>query len=97
MQRSKAVNRAGIASLLAFCRQHGLGWLPSAGNFLCIDVGRSGREVFLELLKRGVITRPVDNYGLPHFLRISIGSEAENARLIEALSEVLKGWGGLPL
>ena len=91
LQRSKAVNRAGIASLLAFCRQHGLGWLPSAGNFLCIDVGRSGREVFLELLKRGVITRPVDNYGLPHFLRISIGTEAENARLLAALADVLNG------
>jgi len=37
-----------------------------------------------------VITRPVDNYGLPRFLRITIGAEAENARLIEALGEVLK-------
>lgn len=72
------------------CRQWGLNWLPSVGNFLCVDVGRSGREMFLELLKRGVIVRPVDNYGLPHFLRISIGSQAENARLIEALGTVLK-------
>lgn len=91
LQRSKAVNRAGMASLLAFCRQHGLSWLPSAGNFLCIDVGRPGREVFLELLKRGVITRPVDNYGLPRFLRISIGTEAENVRLLAALVDVLHG------
>ncbi len=72
------------------CRQWGLNWLPSAGNFLCVDVGRSGREVFLDLLKRGVIARPVDNYGLPRHLRISIGSETENARLIEALGAVLK-------
>ncbi|CDI04218.1 Histidinol-phosphate aminotransferase 2 [Candidatus Competibacter denitrificans Run_A_D11] len=89
LENGKAVNRAGMANLLAFCRQHGLNWLPSAGNFLCIDVGRPGREVYLELLKCGVITRPVDNYGLPRFLRISIGTEAENARLLAALAEVL--------
>ncbi len=72
------------------CRRLGLSGLPSAGNFLCVDMGRSGREVFLALLKRGVIARPVDNYGLPNFLRISIGTEAENTRLIEALTAVLQ-------
>ena len=90
LERSRTLNRAGIQQLQDACRQWGLSWLPSVGNFLCVDVGRSGREMFLELLKRGVIVRPVDNYGLPHFLRISIGSQAENARLIEALGTVLK-------
>lgn len=89
LERSRAVNWEGIQRLQAFCRQNGLAWLPSAGNFLCVDVGRPGREVFLELLKCGVITRPVDNYGLPRFLRISIGTAAENTRLIEALGQVL--------
>ncbi len=91
LARGKAVNRDGLARLTVFCRQRGLAWLPSAGNFLCVEVGRPGREVFLELLKRGVITRPVDNYGLPRFLRISIGTEAENARLLDALGDVLDG------
>ena len=90
LKRSKALNRAGMKQLQEACRQLGLNWLPSVGNFLCVDMGRPGREVFLELLKRGVITRPVDNYGLPRFLRITIGAEAENARLIEALTDVLK-------
>jgi histidinol-phosphate aminotransferase len=90
LERSKTLNRAGMRQLQDACRQWGLNWLPSAGNFLCVDVGRPGREVFLDLLKRGVIARPVDNYGLPQHLRISIGSEAENARLIEALGAVLK-------
>ncbi len=90
LERSRAVNRAGMKQLRDACRHLGLNWLPSVGNFLCVDVDRPGREVFLELLKRGVITRPVDNYGLPRFLRISIGTETENARLIEALAEVLK-------
>jgi histidinol-phosphate aminotransferase len=90
LERSRAVNRAGMRQLRDACRQLGLDWLPSAGNFLCVDVGRPGREVFLELLQRGIIARPVDNYGLPRFLRISIGSEAENARLIQALGDVLR-------
>jgi len=90
LERSRTLNRAGMQQLQDACRQWGLSWLPSVGNFLCVDMGRSGREVFLELLKRGVIARPVDNYGLPRFLRISIGSQAENARLIEALGAVLK-------
>ena len=91
LERSRALNRAGMRQLQEACRQWGLNWLPSVGNFLCVDVGRPGREVFLELLKRGVIARPVDNYGLPQHLRITIGTEAENARLIEALNDVLKG------
>ncbi|HOB60686.1 MAG TPA: histidinol-phosphate transaminase [Candidatus Competibacteraceae bacterium] len=90
LQRIQALNRAGMQQLQEACRRLGLSWLPSVGNFLCVDVGRSGREVFLALLKRGVIARPVDNYGLPRFLRISIGTEAENTRLIEALTAVLQ-------
>jgi histidinol-phosphate aminotransferase len=92
LEQSRAVNRAGMAQLQDGCRRLGLQWLPSAGNFLCVKVGRSGRAVFLELLKHGVIARPVDNYDLPDYLRISIGVEAENARLIEALGVVLGEW-----
>ncbi len=91
LEHSLATNRAGMKQLRDACRQWGLTWLPSAGNFLCVDMGQPGREVFVELLKRGVITRPVDNYGLPRYLRISIGTEAENTRLIEAMHGVLRG------
>lgn len=90
LERGKALNRAGMNQMQDACRRLRLSSLPSAGNFLCVNVGRPGREVFLALLKQGVITRPVDNYGLPQCLRISIGTEAENTRLIETLSDVLK-------
>jgi histidinol-phosphate aminotransferase len=90
LERGRAVNRAGMRQLQEACRPLRLNWLPSVGNFLCVEVNRPGREIFLELLKRGVIVRPVDNYGLPRFLRISIGTEADNARLIEVLNTVLK-------
>ena len=91
LERGRATNRVGMKQLQDACRRWGLSWLPSAGNFLCVDLGQPGREVFVELLKRGVITRPVDNYGLPRHLRISIGTEAENARWIEAMHDMLRG------
>jgi histidinol-phosphate aminotransferase len=56
---------------------------------LCVDVGRPGAQVYQALLQEGVIVRPVDNYGLPNFLRVTVGLEAENARFLEALKTVL--------
>ena len=67
----------------------GLRVLPSLANFVCVDLGRPAGPVFRGLLRRGVIVRPLETYGLPSCLRISIGLPAENARLLRALDEVL--------
>ena len=70
----------------------GLRYLPSSGNFVLVKVGdepTSGARVNLELLKAGVIVRPVGNYGLPEWLRISIGLPEENQAFIEALKKIL--------
>ncbi len=64
----------------------GLCVLPSAGNFLCFEVGRAVAEVNEGLLRDGVIVRPVANYQLPGFLRVTVGLPAENERFIGALS-----------
>jgi histidinol-phosphate aminotransferase len=58
--------------------------VPSKGNFLLAKVGDAAR-INTELLKRGVIVRPVANYGLPKFLRISVGLAGQNARFLDAL------------
>lgn len=87
--RGVANNRAGMAQWQQGLRALGLGWLPSAGNFLCVDLGRPGLDVFKALLPKGVIVRPVTNYGLPNFVRITIGTERENAIALRALGEVL--------
>ncbi len=87
--RSKAVNDAGMAQLLEGCRRLGLNHIPSHGNFLCIEVGDAA-GVFQSLLRRGVIVRPVANYGLPGFLRVSIGLPEQNARFLAALAEILE-------
>ena len=75
----------------------GLGFevLPSAGNFVLVrfpdQPGRTAAEVEAGLAARGVIVRPVGNYGLPDFLRVSVGTEAQNRTFIEALREVVGG------
>ena len=89
LAQTRALNEAGMAQLKAACDALALNCLPSAGNVLCIDMPRPGQEIFLALLARGVIVRPVDNYNLPRFLRVSIGTQAENERFIQTLADVL--------
>ncbi len=67
----------------------GLGVYPSQGNFLWVDARRESRELFAQLLRRGVIVRTGDIFGAPTCLRITVGLPEQNARLIEALREVL--------
>jgi histidinol-phosphate aminotransferase len=91
--RSKAVNDAGMAQLLEGCKRLGLAHIPSHGNFVCVEVGgdaAAAAKVYQALLRRGVIVRPVANYGLPNFLRVSIGLPEQNARFLAALSEILE-------
>jgi histidinol-phosphate aminotransferase len=65
-------------------------FVPSHGNFVLANVG-NGLRVNHELLKRGVIVRPVANYGLPEWLRISVGLPYENGRFLSALADSLRG------
>lgn len=87
---SRAVNVAGMQQYEQGFKQLGLKWIPSSGNFITVDVGRSAADVYEALLQRGVIVRPIAAYGLPKHLRISIGLEADNARCLKALAEVLE-------
>ncbi|OUR74377.1 histidinol-phosphate transaminase [Methylophaga sp. 41_12_T18] len=86
---TKKVNDAGMAQLLAGFEAMQLTSIPSTGNFITVDVERSGDEVFEALLKKGVIVRAVTNYGLPQHIRVSIGLAEENKRFLTALTEVL--------
>jgi histidinol-phosphate aminotransferase len=83
------LNREGMRQLTAACAELGLDYIPSVGNFICIDVGRPGAAVYEDLLRAGVIVRPVGNYGLPNHLRVTIGTAVQNARFIAALTRVL--------
>jgi histidinol-phosphate aminotransferase len=90
IQRSCAVNRAGMAQLVAAFTALGLDYIPSVGNFVAVDVGQSGAEIYEALLRRGVIVRPMAGYGLPRHLRVTVGQEEENARFIQVLEVTLE-------
>ena len=87
--KTKRVNDAGMAQLLASFGKMDLTSIPSKGNFITVDVEQSGDDVFEALLQLGVIVRPVTNYGLPQHIRVSIGLENENQRFLAALAKVL--------
>ncbi len=83
-------NRAGLARLAEGFRRLGLEHVPSVGNFLLVRVGDGGK-VFAELQRRGVIVRPVRSYGLPEWVRVTVGTPEQNERFLTALAAVLGG------
>ena len=87
--RTRRVNLEGMRQLSEGFEKLGLNVIPSAANFLLVEFDRSGAELNEALLRRGVIVRPVGNYGLDNYLRITIGTPEQNERLLAALSEVL--------
>ena len=93
LDESYRVNRAGYVQLTDAFDAGRIPYIPSAGNFILFkagDAADSGAKVNIALLKRGVIVRPVANYGLPQWLRVSIGTETENAAFLAALSDALR-------
>jgi len=87
--KTKQMNDHGMAQLKDGLDVLGLSYIPSKGNFITVDVGRNGDDVFSKLLHQGVIVRPVTNYGLPKHIRVSIGLESENQRFLDALRKIL--------
>ena len=93
LQRSAELNRAGKTQLVEAFSRLGLESVASSGNFVLVRVGDdddAGARVNLALLRQGVIVRPVGNYGLPRWLRVTIGLPDENAAFIAALERALK-------
>lgn len=85
-----AVNRLGMRQLMDAFSEMALGFIPSVGNFICVDLGEQALEVNRKLLEAGVIVRPLANYGMVQYLRVSIGTQIENAHFIDALKEILE-------
>lgn len=91
LQQSIRLNQSGMAQLTSAFDAMNLQYIPSVGNFICVDIkqsGQSGMEIYKKLLHKGVIVRPVDNYGMPNHLRVTIGLEKENEKFINALDGV---------
>ena len=85
---SYALNRAGMEQMVAGLKRLGLSHIPSHGNFVTVKAGDAA-TLNQKLLRQGVIVRTIGGYGLPEWLRVTIGTELENARFLEVLEKSL--------
>lgn len=84
-----SLNAKGMQQLISSFNEMNLKYIPSVGNFICVNVGEAAMKVYDDLLYQGVIVRPVANYEMPEHLRVTIGTIKENERFINALKKVL--------
>jgi len=89
IKQSVETNSAGMKQLMLAFDDMGLEFIPSKGNFICVDFEQPADAIYQSLLESGVIVRPVANYGMPNHLRVSIGTEEENTRFINELGKIL--------
>ncbi|MBL8066408.1 MAG: histidinol-phosphate transaminase [Chthonomonadaceae bacterium] len=87
LARTLACNRAGLDQVISGAAKLGLPTVRSWANFVCIEVGDSAK-VARDLLLQGVIVRPGDQLGMPKHIRVSIGTEQQNARFLASLESV---------
>ena len=89
LNRSKEVNRVGYQFLCREFDRLKVPYVPSVANFILVDVGQDAKPFCDRLLAEGVIGRTVKEYGLPTSLRITIGLEEENRKLIQAMEKIM--------
>jgi histidinol-phosphate aminotransferase len=89
IKRVVELNREEMAKFEYGFKQLNLKWIPSAGNFIAVDLGIEAAPIFRAMEQQGVITRPIANYGMPDHLRISIGLPEENRRCLSVLRGLL--------
>ncbi len=89
LRRSLDLNREGLAFLTERLTALGVQWVPSQANFILVRAGRAG-HVFEELLRRGVIVRPVGPE-FPDHVRVTVGTPDENRKFLDGLSQILEG------
>ncbi|HEX4974593.1 MAG TPA: histidinol-phosphate transaminase [Pseudomonadales bacterium] len=89
LERVVRVNQEGLKQMAEGLHALGLTSIPSVGNFIAVDFKKEASAINQALLQRGVIVRPIANYGMANFLRVSIGLPEENTRFLSALAECL--------
>lgn len=89
LQQSCRENAIGMSMWERACEEVGIGFIPSKGNFITVDLGKPATACYESMLRQGVIVRMLANYDLPHHLRITIGRQADNERAIAALKQAL--------
>ena len=89
IRQSVETNTTGMQQLMAAFDKLELDYIPSVGNFICVELEHAGLEIYEALLHKGLIVRPIDIYGMPNHLRITVGSKEENKQFIQSFSEIL--------
>jgi len=89
LQRSVDVNTKGMQQLEMGLKELNLPFIASSGNFIAVDFGRDTAPLYQAFLQEGIIVRPVAVYGMPTWLRISIGLPEQNARFLSGCRKVL--------
>ena len=89
VRQTNDMNQRGMEQIVAGLARLGLSHIPSYGNFIAFRIG-DGMKYFRRLLELGVIVRPVANYEMPEYLRVSIGTQQENEKFLAALQQAMK-------
>lgn len=89
VRRTNELNRRGMEQIVQGLRRLGLDYIPSYGNFVSFKIG-DGMKMYRRLLELGVIVRPVANYEMPAYLRVSIGTQQENEKFLAALQQAIE-------
>lgn len=89
LQHSIQLNMDGMQQLITAFDRLGLQYIPSVGNFICINMQQLAMPIYQQLLHQGVIVRPLESYGMPNHLRVTVGLRQENERFITTLETVL--------
>jgi len=89
IRRTLKVNKEGKEYLTNAFEEMGISYIPSSTNFITFKIGKDAQKVFMELQKRGIIIRPLANYGMAEFLRVTIGRSEQNKLLVETLKKIV--------
>jgi histidinol-phosphate aminotransferase len=89
-RKTREITIAGRVRLHGEFERMGLEFVPSFANFVLVKVG-DGKRVFQALLRKGIIVRDMNPYGLPEWIRVSVGTRDQNEQFLEALRDVVSG------
>jgi histidinol-phosphate aminotransferase len=89
VRQTHELNQRGMEQITGGLRKLGLEYIPSYGNFISFRIGE-GMKFYRRLLQLGVIVRPVANYEMPEYLRVSIGTQQENDKFLAALQQAIE-------
>ena len=88
VRKTRRMIQAGLKLFAEYLPRMGIAYVPSVTNFMLVEVGQA-RAKFHALQKEKIIVRPMDGYGLPDHVRVTIGTRSENERCLKALARVL--------